>query len=127
MDEWVGSRGEPRLSLSRGRAVFEDIEASDVVLAGNSSVLAEALTAGRPAAYVDEIDYGPYDMHEFVARGLVYEYEYARGLDPEAMRHFYLRADWPDALQLFANVREDAESVTFQMRNELRALASLRQ
>ncbi|MBV9927267.1 MAG: hypothetical protein JOZ96_19775 [Acidobacteria bacterium] len=124
LEEWVESLGEPRLSLSRSGSVFEDVAASDVVLAGNSSVLAEALTAGRPAAYVRGIDHGSYDLHAFVARGLVYEYEDGRGLDLEAMRRFYLRADWPDALQLFANVREDAESVTSRTRDELRVLVS---
>ncbi|HEX8116446.1 MAG TPA: glycosyltransferase, partial [Pyrinomonadaceae bacterium] len=125
LEEWVGSRGEPRLSLSGSGSVFEDVAASDVVLAGNSSVLAEALTAGRPAAYVRGIDHGSYDLHAFVSRGLVYEYEDERGLDTEAMRRFYQRADWPDALQLFSNVREDAESVAARTRDELLALTSL--
>lgn len=120
LEEWVASRREPRLSLSKGRTVFQDIAASDLVLAGNSSVLAEALTAGRPAAYVRGIDYGSYDLHAFVARGLVYEYADDRGLGPEAMQSFYLRPDWPAALRLFANVDEDQASVASQTRDALR-------
>lgn len=120
LEEWVNSRGEPRLSLSRGGTVFGDVAASDVVLAGNSSVLAEALTAGRPAAYVHGIDHGPYDLHAFVARGLVYVYRDERGLEPDAMQSFYLRADWPATLQLFANVRDDEAAVASQTRDALR-------
>lgn len=124
--EWVESCREPRLSLGAGGTVFEDIAASDVVLAGNSSVLAEALTAGRPAAYVRGLDHGPYDLHTFVARGLACEYDDARGLDPDALQSFYLRADWTTVLRLFADVGEDAASVTARMRDALRAVASLR-
>jgi hypothetical protein len=126
LEEWAASRREPRLSLSRGGPVFEDVEASDVVLAGNSSVLAEALTAGRPAAYVPGIDHGPYDLHAFVARGLVYRYRDECGLDPEAMRRFYRRADWPATLGLFANVCEDEASVASRTRDALREVASRR-
>ena len=125
LEEWVESRREPRLGLSKGQTVFQDIASSDLVLAGNSSVLAEALTAGRPAAYVRGIDYGSYDLHAFVARGLVYEYADERGLDTEAMRRFYLRPDWPSALRLFANVDEDEASVALRTRDALREIASV--
>lgn len=124
LDEWVESRREPRLSLSRSNTVFQDIEASDVVLAGNSSVLAEALTAGRPAAYVPGLDHGPQDLHAFVTRGLVYPYVDERGLDPEAMLGFYLRPNWPDALRLFANVDKDEASVAARTRDALREVVS---
>ncbi len=123
LKDWVASRGEPRLSLSSGGTVFEDIKASDVVLAGNSSVLAEALTAGRPAAYVHGIDHGSDDLHAFVARGLVYEYAAERGLDPDAMQRFYLRPDWPAALRLFANVCEDEETIALRTRDALCEIA----
>jgi hypothetical protein len=125
LEDWVESCREPRLSLSKGQTVLQDIAASDVVLAGNSSVLAEALTAGRPAAYVPGIDYGSYDLHAFVARGLVYQYADDRGLDPEAMQRFYLRPDWPAALRLFANVDEDETSVASRTRDALREVSSI--
>ncbi|HEX8146395.1 MAG TPA: hypothetical protein VF591_04250 [Pyrinomonadaceae bacterium] len=124
LGEWVATRGEPRLSLSPRGPVFEDISASDVVLAGNSSVLAEAVTAGRPAAYVPGIDHGPPDLHAFVARGLVCQYTDERGLDPDAMRRFYLRPEWPAALRLFANVCEDDATVAARTRDALHEIAS---
>ena len=124
LGRWVASRPEPRLGLSRGGTVFQDIEASDVVLAGNSSILADAVTAGRPAAYVHGIDHGSYDLHAFVARGLVFQYSDERGFDPDAMLHFYLSPRWPAALRLFANVCEDEASVASRMSNALREVVS---
>ena len=124
LNEWVVSRREPRLSLSRGNTVFQDIEASDIVLAGNSSVLAEALTAGRPAAYVPGLDHGSQDLHTFVARGLVYQYSDERDLDPDAMQRFYLRPDWTAALRLFANIDENEATVASRMGEALREVVS---
>src|SRR5262249_50888108 len=102
LDAWIAERGDPRLVRSSGRGVADDLEAVDVVLAGNSSVLVEAVTAGRPSAYVRGLDYGPADMHAFVERGLVCSF--GDGVDFGLVLDFYRRPDWPAALRLFANV-----------------------
>ncbi|MFL6253967.1 MAG: hypothetical protein ACJ74T_03020, partial [Pyrinomonadaceae bacterium] len=120
---WVESRRDLRLSLSPGGSVFQDIAASDVVLAGNSSVLVEAVTAGRPAAYVHGIDHGSPDLHAFVARGLVYHYRDELGFDPGAMQRFYLRAEWAATLRLFANIDEDETLVALRTKDALREVA----
>jgi hypothetical protein len=122
LDEWVASRGEPRLSRSPGGPVFEDLAGTDVVLAGNSSVLVEAVTAGRPAAYVPGLDHGSHDLHSFVARGLVCPFEDERGFDPDALLGFYRRPGWEDALRVFANIDEDAATVAARVRDALREL-----
>jgi hypothetical protein len=124
LSDWVATRREPRLTLSPCSSLFQDIAASDIVLAGNSSVIAEALLAGRPAAYVNGLDHGPPDLHAFVARGLVYRYRDERGLDPDVMQRFYLRPEWPAALRLFANVCEDEATVMAQLIDALREVAS---
>src|ERR1044072_288830 len=124
LNEWVMSRREPRLSLSRGNTVFQDIEASDIVLAGNSSVLAEALTAGRPAAYVPGLGHGSPHLPTFVSRGLVYQYSDERDLDPDAMQRFYLRPDWTAALRLFANIDENEATVGWRVGEALREVVS---
>ena len=59
LDAWIESRNEPRLRRSPAGPVSQDLEEADIVLAGNSSVLVEAVTAGRPAGYVSGIDHGP--------------------------------------------------------------------
>lgn len=122
LDEWIESLHDPRVRRSRDGSVFRDIEAADIVLAGNSSVLVDAVTAGRPSAYVPGIDYGPPDMHAFVARGLIYPFDDAHGFDPDAMLLFYRRPDWPTVLRLFANVEETEAEVTARLCEALRDL-----
>ena len=104
--------------------MFRDIGAADVVLGGNSSVLVDAVTAGRPAAYVPGLDYGSHDLHAFVARGLIYPMDDRLGFDPDAMLRFYHRPDWPAALRLFANVDEDEAAVAARAADAMRELAS---
>src|SRR5262245_8780123 len=111
LDAWIVSLNDHRARRSYGGSVSRDLEASDVVLAGNSSVLVEAVTAGRPSGYAPGLDYGSPDLHAFVARGLIYPIDDETGFDPEAMLRFYQRPGWTDALRLFANIAEDEASV----------------
>ncbi len=123
LDEWIASRNELRLRRSHGVTVFGDIEESDIVLAGNSSVLVDAVTAGRPGGYVSGLDHGPADLHEFVARGLIYPIDDEFGFDPDAMLSFYRRLDWPNVLRLFANIDQDEATVEAQVCAAIRDLA----
>ena len=122
LDAWIASRNDSRLRLSSGVTVFRDIEATDIVLAGNSSVLIEAVTAGRPSGYVQGLDYGSTDMHAFVARGLIYPIDDELNFDPEAMLRFYLRPEWPTVLRHFANITEDGAAVAVQISDAIREL-----
>ncbi len=124
LDEWITSRSEARLSRSSSSSVSDDLKATDVVLAGNSSVLVEAVTAGRPAAYVTGIDHSSHDLHSLVARGLIHPFDDTRGLDPDALLRFYRRPGWTDTLRLFANIAEDAATVSARVRDAMLELAS---
>lgn len=121
-DEWITSRNEPRLLQSQGVTVFRDIEESDIVLAGNSSVLVDAVTAGRPSGYVPGLDRASPDIHEFVARGLIYPIDGEFSFDPDAMLGFYRRLDWPNVLRHFANIDEDETTVEAQVCAAIRDL-----
>ncbi len=125
LDEWVASLDGARVRRGRGGPVSLDLEAADVVLGGNSSVLVDAVTAGRPAAYVSGLDYGSEDLHGFVARGLVCAFDDARGFDPDAMLRFYRRPEWGAVLRLFANVEEDEAEVSSRAAAAMRELAGL--
>ena len=73
LQKWIESLRDSRVILSSVDAsVSNDIKQVDVVLGGNSSVLVDAVIAGRPAAFVANLDHGPPDLHRFVAGGLVY-------------------------------------------------------
>lgn len=129
LDEWIASLNNPRVKRSAGSSVLSDLEAADIVLAGNSSVLIDAVTAGRPAGYVPGLDHGSPDLHAFVARGLIYPFadepgsDYWDRFDPEAMLGFYQQQEWASVLRFFANVDEDATALETRLAAAMRDLA----
>ena len=124
LDAWIASRNDARICRTFGSSVVRDVEASDIVLAGNSSVLVDAVTAGRPSGYVPGLDHGAPDLHAFVARGLIYPIDHDPCFNPDAMLRFYQRPDWSTVLRLFANVDEDEASVTRRAVAIMRELAA---
>ncbi|HEX8891441.1 MAG TPA: hypothetical protein VF779_19995 [Pyrinomonadaceae bacterium] len=123
LDAWIASLDDERVRRTTGDSVFHDLKASDIVLGGNSSVLVDAVTAGRPSGYVPGLDYGSRDLHSFVARGLIYPVDDEFSFDAEAIVRFYQRPDWSNALKLFANVDEDETSVLARVAASMRDLA----
>ena len=126
LSKWVASLNNERVSLDSNRSMFGDVEAADVVLAGNSSVLIDAVVAGRPGGYLTDLDHAPGDLHSFVERGLIYPVRIARGdsrWNPDAMLRFYQRPGWPDVLRLFANIDEDETAVAARAGAIMRELA----
>jgi hypothetical protein len=124
INQWATSLAGPRFTLSLGQTVFSDIQMCDVVFAGNSSVLVDAVAAGKPAGYVADLDYGPYDVHQFLKCGLIYSVDEQRGVfkwNTDEMWRFYQRSPWVNVLRLFANIDEDENSVAAQ------AIAVMRQ
>ncbi len=132
LDDWLISCNEPRLTRSWGAEVAQDFDAVNLVIAGNSSVLVDAVTAGRPAVYVASLDYGPYDMHELVERGLIYSSEdridgpTSFQFDPDEVLRFYQRHHWPELLRLFANIDQDQEAVLARVVSEMTYLIQAR-
>jgi hypothetical protein len=122
LDAWLAALNDERVERSGGGSVFRDVDASDIILAGNSSVLVDAVIVGRPAAYVPNLDYGSHDLHAFVARGLIYPLADELSFDYDAILRFYQRPDWPVALRLFANIDEDEATVGMQACAAMRAL-----
>ena len=123
--EWATSLVGSSLTVSSGRDVFSDIQMCDVVFAGNSSVLVDAVTAGKPAGYVAGLDHGPYDVHRFLKCGLIYPVDAKRGeftCDADEMWRFYQRPEWLNVLRLFANIDEDEDSVAAQAISMMRQL-----
>jgi hypothetical protein len=123
LEDWVATQQEPRLAISLGAAVFDDVRAVDVVLAGNSSVLIDAVTAGRPGGYVAGLDHGPNDLHRFVECGLIYPLR--DEWSPNSMLQFYQRPGWLNVLRLFANIDESEETVSMKMAARMRQLVAL--
>lgn len=126
LGDWVASQRDPRLCLSLGASVFEDVKSVDLALAGNSSVLVDAVTAGRPSGYISGLDHGPYDMHRFVECDLIYPMQDESDSfrwNPDSMLRFYQRPGWLNVLRDFANIDEDENTVGLRMAARLRQLA----
>ncbi len=105
IDEWIASHADSRLYRSPGSSVLDDSKNLDVVFGGNSSVLVEAVTAGLPSAYLDDLDHGSPDLHGFVAQSLIY----GSGVAPDLneVQRFYQRPGWQETLRRFANIDDD--------------------
>ena len=126
LNKWVASLNNQRVVLASSHSVRGDVEAADVVLAGNSSVLIDAVIAGRPSGYLTDLDHAPRDLHSFVERGLIYPVRIARGnsrWNPDVILRFYQRPGWPDVLRLFANIDQDETSVAARAGAIMRELA----
>src|ERR1051326_8270413 len=125
LEDWVAVQREPRLALSSGASVFQDVKFVDLVLGGNSSLLIDAVIAGRPSGYMIDLDHGPHDLHRFVECGLIYSMEDKSGSfnwDPDLMLRFYQRPGWLNVLRDFANIDEDENTVGLRMAAKLRQL-----
>jgi hypothetical protein len=127
LEDWVTSQRNSSLTLSSGASVFEDVKSVDLVLAGNSSVLVDAVTAGRPSGYLAGLDHGPYDMHRFVECDLIYSMQDESSSfrwNPDSMLRFYQRPGWLNVLRDFANIDEDENTVGLRMAAKLRQFAA---
>jgi hypothetical protein len=124
MDSWIASHDKGRLFKSHEPTALEDVKELHVVFGGNSSVLIETVTAGVPAAYVDQLDHGSPDLHGLVAAGLIYR----TGVDPDfdELVGFYRQPGWENRLHRFANVNEDEATVIASTVKAIRALCSIR-
>ena len=109
IDSWIASHEDTRLCQSHDSTIRDDLKGLNVVFGGNSSVLVDAVTAGIPSAYVDDLDHGSPDLHRFVTTGLIYRSE----VDPDfdELRRFYQRPGWHETLKTFANIHEDESAV----------------
>ena len=121
LNNWVAAQNNPRVCLSSGGSVFYDIQSVDLVLAGNSSVLIDAVTAGRPAGYIPELDHGPHDLHQFVQHGLIYPIRDSNW-NPDLMLRFYNAPGWPNILRHFANIDDVEVTIAMQMAGAIRDL-----
>lgn len=121
--EWIESLNDSRVQKSLSNSVFDDLKMSDVVLGGNSSVLIESVTAGKPAGYVCALDYGSPDLHRLVEKGLIYPVEAEFKFDFETILRFYQKDEWLSVLELFANFDEDEQTVGEKIKSAVLELA----
>jgi hypothetical protein len=90
-----------KLEVTIGNPLDEEIAACDLIICGNSGVAMNALSGGRPVAYMDTLDGLNVDYNGFVENGLVCHVKgwsddiYARLSD------FYCRAQWQEVMRSY--------------------------
>jgi hypothetical protein len=112
----ISSLETTRVQLRLSERLMNDFVQCDLVIAGNSTVLLDAVVSGRPACYVRGFDHGSYDVQSFVRDRLVYELTDVRRIDYDAVAGFYARADWAAVLSRYADIDRDQEAVLTDIR-----------
>ena len=112
------------VQLSDSESLEHDIDACDIVICGNSTVVMETLRASRPVVYVKSLDSLPYDYARFVVNGLIPEY---RQLMDESIldliHDHYLNIAWTSKMQRFdASYLQDEKFITATMTKSVKKL-----
>jgi len=121
---WTASLGDGRVRLLSTRSLDADVRDCDVVLAGNSTVLLDALVSGCPACYVRGFDHGPFDVQGFVRDGLVCELPEPPAVDYDAVGAFYRRDGWPEILRHYADIDRNDLDVKRSVRTALERIVT---
>ena len=117
--------GDRRVSVLSGRSLEADLRECDLVLAGNSTVLLDAVVAGCPAGYVRGFDHGPYDVQDFLRDGVIHEVDPQASIDPDDVAGFYLREGWHAVLRRYADVDRGDADVARTVRQAVRQLSGV--
>lgn len=100
------------LEITIGNPLDDEIIACDLIICGNSGVALNALSGGRPVAYMDELDGLNFDYNGFVESGLICHVMgwsndvYAR------LKKFYTNPEWQGVMQSYdASYGADAKEL----------------
>lgn len=116
-----------KLEITIGNPLDEEVVACDLIICGNSGVAMNALSGGRPVAYMDELDGLSFDYNGFVESGLICHLQawtddvYAR------LAAFYCRPEWQGIMRSYdASYGAEAETlgkaVADKVRHHLRPI-----
>jgi hypothetical protein len=83
-----------RLKITIGNPLDEEVAACDLIICGNSGVAMNAVSGGRPVAYMDNIDGLNFDYNGFVESGLICHVESWSDDIYSRLRDFYERPEW---------------------------------
>jgi hypothetical protein len=92
---------DANIEITIGNPLDEEITACDLIICGNSGVALNALSGGRPVAYLASLDGIKFDCNGFVESGLVCHVTgwsddlYAR------LKDFYCRPGWQDVMRSY--------------------------
>jgi hypothetical protein len=101
-----------KLSVTIGKPLDEEIAACDLIICGNSGVAMNAVSGGRPVAYLDTLDKGAFDYIGLIERGLIC---HVKGWSADVysqLKDFYERREWRAVMRSYdASYEADAEAL----------------
>ena len=100
------------IEVTIGKPLEEEIAACDLIVCGNSGVAMNALSGGRPVAYMDALDRLTFDYIGFVENGLMCHVKAWTGDIYDQLRAFYGEPEWQGVMRSYdASYGADADAL----------------
>ena len=100
------------IEVTIGKPLEEEIVACDLIVCGNSGVAMNALSGGRPVAYMDALDRLTFDYIGFVESGLMCHVRAWTGDVYDRLRAFYRKPEWQNVMRSYdASYGADADAL----------------
>lgn len=98
------------LEVTIGNSLDDEIAACDLIICGNSSVAMNAVSGGRPVAYVNALDVSAFDYNGFVESGLIcHVTDWSDDIYGQ-LKEFYERPAWRAIMRTYdASYEADVE------------------
>jgi hypothetical protein len=112
------------IEVTIGTPLDAEILACDLIICGNSGVAMNALSGGRPVAYMDSLDGLSFDYNGFVENGLVCHVASWSGDIDSRLKKFYFNPRWQSIMRTYdasygADVAELEEGAAATIRRYL--------
>ena len=89
------------LAVTIGNPLDDEIAACDLIICGNSGVAMNAVSGGRPVAYMDTLDGSGFDYNGFVGNGLTCHVEAWSDDIYSRLKDFYDRPEWQGVMRSY--------------------------
>jgi hypothetical protein len=100
------------LSVTIGNPLEDEIAACDLIICGNSGVSMNAVSGGRPVAYMDTLDGSRFDQNGFVESGLICHVPGWTDDIYGRLKAFYERPEWRAVMRTYdASYEGDVETL----------------
>ncbi|MFC1666681.1 hypothetical protein ACFL0P_02250 [Candidatus Omnitrophota bacterium] len=96
-----------KVQISNGRSIDRDIEKSDFILAGDSTVHVDALLRGCPSFYYRDLEEDFFDRYGYVKEGLILDWNIDMSLDD--INDFYQDLNKKNRINYYLNTEKDSQ------------------
>lgn len=92
---------DPNIEITLGKPLDDEIAACDLIICGNSGVALNALSGGRPVAYLSNLDGILFDSNGFVESGLVCHVKGWSDDIYQSLKAFYQAPGWQEVMRSY--------------------------